>query len=185
LHIVGALVAGVIVTGCQSDNASPNYGAPSPNLTAANPETGQPVIMPASDAFGRNNTSTETKSWTSADGTQHTKTATTTTSLSIDTNAANAATGVASNSANYVGKWKLNAANRDCSMTLRTPVAGRGMASTFGCFGTDLSKVTNWTLRGYEVVLTGFGNTYATMRVTQPNRMDGKLSEGKAIVAWR
>ena len=195
------LASALVLAGCQTDTSGTAGTAypstPVAQTTASTP----PMLMPAASPVGRTRTSTSTKSWTSADGTQHTRTTSTSAGVSVDPNAAGAlvagllggtstgtgAGGVAvAQSASYAGKWNVSAAGRNCSMTLRAPVAGgSAMASTFGCFGSDLMRVSSWSLRGYEVVLTGFGQQVASMRVTQPNRMDGKLAEGGAISAWR
>lgn len=183
------------LTGCQGDPAASGggyYGAGAvPPTSAATP----PVLMPAADPVGQTKTSSSTRSWTSADGTQHTSTTTTSSGITVNPNAAGAVVaglaggnsgGAAAQAANYAGKWNVSAAGRNCSMTLRAPVAGgNGGASTFGCFGSNLMQVSGWSLRGYELVLTGFNKPVATLRVTQPNRMDGQLAEGGAVTAWR
>ncbi|MES0883266.1 AprI/Inh family metalloprotease inhibitor [Roseibium sp. SCP14] len=200
LAMAGVVVSGLSVAACQSAPSTGNTAVQGFSSPTASETANTPVIMPAVDPIGRSTSSSKSKSWTSADGTRHTKTTTSSAGFSVDPNAAGALVAgllggnsnsagtsgaSASNAASYVGKWNLSASNQNCSLTLNKPIAGSASASAFGCFGTNLNRVTTWSLRGYDVVLTGFGETYATLRVTQPNRMDGNLAGGGTITAWR
>ena len=102
------------------------------------------------------------------------------------TAAAPAATN-ANDASAYVGKWRIEVNGKQCSLTLRNMSFGTtGRASVFGCISTDMADTTKWALRGYDLVLTGImDKPVATLRVTQPNRMDGQTQVGTSVVAWR
>ena len=201
-HLLITGLAALSLTGCLATDG----GTYAPN-TAAQP----PVLMPApAPVFGNSghkkiteNTSSKTKSWVSADGTKHTKTTSSSASMSVDkaalgnalisllggsapTAAAPAATN-ANQTSTYVGKWRIESNGKQCDLTLRNISFGTtGYASVFGCLGNDMSSATKWALRGYDIVLTGImDKPVATLRATQPNRMDGSTQAGAAVVAWR
>lgn len=199
-HLIIAGLAALSLTGCLATDG----GTYAPNA-AAQP----PVLMPApAPIFGSSGhkkitekTTSKTKSWVSANGTRHTKTTSSSASMSVDkaalgnalmsllggTAPAAAAATNANQTSAYVGKWRIESNGKQCDLTLRNISFGTtGYASVFGCLGNDMSSATKWALRGYDIVLTGImDKPVATLRATQPNRMDGKTQAGASVVAWR
>ncbi len=190
------------MAGCQSDgqNDGPGYGSrpySDPVFTGAEP------IMPPpfNGRISRDYSSSKTKSWVSSDGTIHKKSSGTSVNMSVDPNAAadmvaellgttsggNSYThNAAASPQSYVGKWSISISGRECSLTLRQGQGSGGSATVFGCLNTELSDVRRWSLRGYELVLIGmFDKQIASLRVTQPNRMDGSAHGKTRVTAWR
>ena len=201
-HLVIVGFAAFGLTGCLATDG----GTYAPN-TAAKPAVLMPAPAPVFGSSGNKKitekTTSKTKSWMSADGTKHTKTTSSSASMSVDkaalgnalfallgatppAAAAPAATNANQTSA-YVGKWRIESNGKQCDLTLRDINFGTtGYASVFGCLGNDMSSATKWALRGYDIVLTGImDKPVATLRATQPNRMDGTTQAGASVVAWR
>lgn len=192
-----AVLIGIALAGCQSDGQNDGPGSgPGPY-----PDAGQIVPPPVNGRISREYSSSKTKSWVSSDGTLHKKSSGSSVSMSVDPNAAagmiadlmgpSSAGNSHRHSAaalpqSYVGKWGVSISGRECSLTLRQGQGSGGSATVFGCLNTDLSDVRRWSLRGYELVLIGmFDKPIASLRVTQPNRLDG-LAHGKTrVTAWR
>ncbi|MCA1299357.1 AprI/Inh family metalloprotease inhibitor [Stappia indica] len=199
---LAVLVSGLLVTACQSTGPGP-----SPYATGT---YYRPSSMPYNSTTWRTHNmtrkatlSSKTKSWVGADGTRHTKSFSTSASVSVNPDALGATMaamiGAAAagsgdggyrptpSSSDLAGSWQLDIDGKQCKLTLNRPV-GRptGYASSFGCFGSDLGQVTGWSLRGYEVVLTGtFDKRQATLHRTAHNRLDGTTAGGTRITAWR
>lgn len=193
LILLAGIVFLAVLTGCETDG---NSGAQPPRSALINPA----FPVPESQVIRHSQSSSSTKSWVSADGTRHSRSKGSSFDVKFDPNAAGAVVAgllgggagyapetSAANSDNYVGRWNVSVDGRNCSMTLRASSGrGRGSASSFGCFGSELNDLRSWSLRGYELVLnTAFDRQIAALRVTQPNRMDGKLSGGAGVVVWR
>lgn len=195
-------VAALLLAGCQSggENEGPGNGYGPHSGPVA---TGTEPIMPPpiNGRISREVSSSKTKSWVSSDGTIHKKSSGTSVDMSVDPNAAvglitdllgstsggnRYAQSAAASPQSYLGKWRLSVSGRECSLTLRPGRGSGGSATVFGCLKTELSDVRRWSLRGYELVLIGmFDKQIASLRVTQPNRLDG-LTEGKTqVTVWR
>lgn len=199
---LAVLVSGLLVTACQSTGPGPT---PYPTGTYYRPSS-----MPYNSTTWRTHNmtrkatlSSKTKSWVGADGTRHTKSFSTSASVSVNPDAFGATMaamiGAAAagsggggyrpepHSSDLAGSWRLDIDGKQCNLTLR-PAANRpsGFASSFGCLGTELANVAGWSLRGYDVVLTGmFDKKLATLERTAHNRMDGDTTGGTEITAWR
>lgn len=200
---LAVLFSGLLVAACQSTGPGP-----SPYATGT---YYRPSSMPHNSTTWRTHNmtrqatlSSKSRSWVDANGTRHTKSSRTTASASVSVNpdalgaamatligaAASSGDGgyrPAPHSSDLAGSWQLDIDGKQCKLTLNRPV-GRptGYASSFGCLGSDLGQVTGWSLRGYEVVLTGtFDKRRATLHRTAHNRLDGTTAGGTRITAWR
>lgn len=192
---LAVLLSGLLVTACQSTGPGP-----SPYATGT---YYRPSSMPDNSTTWRTHNmtrqatlSSKTRTWVDADGTRHTRSSGTSASISVNPDALGATMaamiggvgyGPTLSASDLAGSWQLDLDGKQCKLTLHRPV-GRpsGFASSFGCFGSDLGQITGWSLRGYEVVLTGsFDKRQATLRPTARNRLDGTTAGGTRITAWR
>ncbi|MBD8893991.1 AprI/Inh family metalloprotease inhibitor [Roseibium litorale] len=190
------LLLPVIVAGCQTDGPPDGYSRPSGYGVS---EPGWISPPPFGGQISKDYSRSKTRTWVSEDGTRHTRSSGSNVRMSVDPNAA---AGMMSDLLGggsslpgyhsaarpdaYLGKWRVAAAGRECELTLSQGRANGGRASVFGCMNTDLIKVGSWSLRGYELVLSSFvGDPVASLRVTQPNRMDGSIQGGTPMTAWR
>ncbi|MTH99554.1 AprI/Inh family metalloprotease inhibitor [Roseibium sp. RKSG952] len=195
--VLGFMIVTTGLAGCQA-------GAPGaqPLATTA---AGQPILlpMPADDdgLIAKNRVKRHTREWTDENGVTHRETTTTRTDNSLEAAAAfaNVVLGqsappetvpdnavYADNPAGYPGDWQVSVNGKTCRVTLEArSFSGRQSARSFGCFGSELSRANAWSLRGTDLVLSGFGEQIADLRVTEANRMDGKLADGTKLVLWR
>jgi hypothetical protein len=193
-----AIVVSLLLAGCQSDGTSENYRTHSVSPAA---EPGWVSPPPVGGHISREYSRSKTKSWVSSDGTIHRRSSGTSVNMSVDPGAAAGMIAdllvptsggrsdrysTAAIPQNYLGRWNISTSGRECSLTLREGRGNGGSATVFGCLGTDISDVRRWSLRGYEVVLVGmFDKEVASLRVTQPNRMDGLVYGKTQVTAWR
>ncbi|SHL60250.1 Protease inhibitor Inh [Roseibium suaedae] len=193
--LVCGLLASAVLSGCQSDGPAESYQRPSGYGVS---EPGWISPPPVGGQISRDYSSSRTRTWVSEDGTRHTRSSGSNVRVSMDPNAAagmmsdliggggRSAYPTAANPEAYLGKWRVAAAGRECELTLSQGRASGGRASVFGCMNTDLIKVGSWSLRGYELVLSSFvGDPVASLRITQPNRMDGRIQGGEPMTIWR
>ncbi|ESR24063.1 AprI/Inh family metalloprotease inhibitor [Lutibaculum baratangense] len=90
--------------------------------------------------------------------------------------------------ATYAGTWQMSdPSGRACTIDLKnTSVGGTYQAWSSMCSG-ELFGIQKWQLRGYDVVLLDLmGKPKATLRATQPNRLDGTVAaSGERVSMWR
>jgi len=196
-------IVALALAGCQSDTNYATGPASQPVLTA--PPAGSQTVYSKPIR-----SKTKTSTWTSPDGSRSvTKTksrsASVSASVSGDPNALLAEViglaagtspaypgghGAMGPAGALVGKWQLTDGDnfRNCSIDLKSDQSfGAYRAWTQGCFTTDLFQVGKWQLRGYELVLLDFSGTpQASLRITAPNRLDGRIvADGQRISMWR
>ncbi|MGX1097475.1 AprI/Inh family metalloprotease inhibitor [Amorphus sp. MBR-141] len=86
-----------------------------------------------------------------------------------------------------LGGWGVTSGGETCQlfMTLTTWTGGY-RASTRGCQGEELSKVSAWELSGKQIVLKNSeGGNVATLLATQADNFNGATVGGRAISVYR
>tara|TARA_R110002020_G_scaffold76744_4_gene194297 strand:+ start:9558 stop:10076 length:519 start_codon:yes stop_codon:yes gene_type:complete len=86
-----------------------------------------------------------------------------------------------------LGGWGVTSGGETCQlfMTLTTWTGGY-RASTRGCQGEELSKVSAWELSGKQIVLKNAeGANVATLLATQADNFNGATVGGRAISVYR
>jgi hypothetical protein len=87
------------------------------------------------------------------------------------------------------GEW--SSTDRNSSSTCRISLAITGgqpgyRASPYGCTSQDLFRVSGWTLRGDDLVLTASGGVQQVLLSPRgPNRFEGIGVSGERFVLWR
>lgn len=86
-----------------------------------------------------------------------------------------------------LGGWGVTSGGETCQlfMTLTTWTGGY-RASTRGCQGDELSKISAWELNGKQISLkNGEGGNVATLLATQADRFNGATVAGRSISVYR
>ncbi|AEV38520.1 hypothetical protein PSE_4016 [Pseudovibrio sp. FO-BEG1] len=189
------------LAGCQSaGGGGETYSAPAP---AAQP----PASAADAQAVVAQDQTAQSKTYRKADGTVVTETTTSSAQASVDPGAATAfLAGVVAAAAlgkkeerrsqpivkadDMVGKWTvyLNSGDRVCQLNLSTEPKDEGFAASFNhCMDGDLFFVSNWRMKGQELVLfDNFSRAKGSMRMTEWNRWEGQLaSNSKPITIAR
>ncbi|KZK93456.1 Protease inhibitor Inh [Pseudovibrio sp. Ad5] len=196
--VVGSLLA---LAGCQSagGGAGP-YAAPTP---AAQP----PANAASNQSVVAQEQTTQSNMETKADGTVVTKTTSSSAQATVDPGTATAfLAGVVAAAAlgkkeerssqpivqvkDMVGGWTvyLTSDERVCELTLGTEPKDDGYSASFNhCMDGDLFFVSNWRMKGQELVLfDNFSRAKGSMRMTEWNRWEGQLaSNSKPITIAR
>ncbi|SDR37690.1 AprI/Inh family metalloprotease inhibitor [Pseudovibrio sp. Tun.PSC04-5.I4] len=192
------------MAGCQGAGGS--LAPPASSLSTPQATAAQTLPVNANGTPLANDETVTTKTYRRADGTLVSETTRTSAKASVDAGEATAfVAGVVAaaalgseekttqpvvQSSDMVGDWTvyLKSDDRVCKLALgTTPKSNGSMAKAKNCMDGDLFFVSNWGMKGQELVLfDDFSRIKASLRMSEWNRWEGKLaSNDKPITIAR
>ncbi|KZL05659.1 AprI/Inh family metalloprotease inhibitor [Pseudovibrio sp. Ad26] len=196
--VIASLLA---LAGCQS------AGGGAEPYSASVPAAQPPATASSNQSVVAQDQASQSNTYSKADGTVVTKTTSSSAQATVDPGTATAfLAGVAAAAAlgkqeersskpvvqvkDMVGGWTvyLNSEERVCELTLSTEPKDDGYSASFNhCMDGDLFFVSNWRMKGQELVLfDNFSRAKGSMRMTEWNRWEGQLaSNSKPITIAR
>jgi hypothetical protein len=173
---IGVAAFAIVLSSCAGSGFAPERfrtpPAPPPLDLGAGPAGGPPAGAPVGDPL----TANPEQNVAAADN-----------QAAPDAVAGDAASSVAIGRTDLLGGWKVAAGSDSCELFMSlTGWAGGYRATTKGCASSVLTSVQAWNLNEREIVLiSGKGETVASLYATSKTRFNGQTGDGIGITVFR